>query len=198
MLDLYPKEKKLVPMYKPNSMPKVPHHPFYKKDAMIMPKFIPKTNDTKTKLEEARKAADAATQELYAAEAAHKESQRRKKVIELKGKVDSLNKQVTEAHAAKVAAQAAMDKIPDDQDKTAHIDSHNKADLHHKKLQDELAAKKAELAEAEKALKGGKRRKRRRTRKIRRKNKKSKRHRRGKRHTKKHKRSRRKKRSRKR
>jgi len=151
--------------------------------------------NTKNQHDAAKQNLEKARQEEETARLAHEKNQKQKKVTELRATVGSLDKQVAEAHAAKVTAKAAMDAIPNDQDKTAHIDSHSKADLHHKTLKDEHAAKKTELAEA---VKGGRRRRRRRTRKTRRKKRKSKHHRRRKKHTKKRRRSRRKRRSRRR
>jgi len=124
---------------------------------------------TEQKLEQAKQKLEKARQEEETARVAHEKTQKQKKVTELRATVGSLDKQIEEAHTAKVAAKAAKDAIPNDQDKTAHIESHNKADLDHKTLKDEHTAKKAELVAAEKALKGGKRRRRRRTRKTRRK-----------------------------
>jgi len=169
-------------------------------NVITMPKFAwqhtssPSAN-TKSQHDAAKQKLEKARQEEETARVAHEKTQKQKKVAELKDEVGRLNKQVSEADTAKVAAKAAMDAIPNDQDKTAHIDSHNKADLDHKTLKDEHTAKKAELVEA---LKGGKRRRRRRTRKTRRKKRKSKHHRRRKKHTKKRRRSRRKRRSRRR
>ena len=168
---------------------------------MKMPKFIqhtPHRPDTESQHHAAKKKLEKARQEEETARVAHEKNQKQKKVTELKDEVGRLNKQVAEAHVAKGAAAAAMDAIPNDQDKTAHIDSHNKAVFKHETLKDKHTAKKAELVAAEKALKGGKRRRRRRTRKTRRKKRKSRHHRRHKRHTKKRRRSRRKRRSRRR
>ena len=172
------------------------------KSVMTMPKFpwqhtSPSAN-TKSQHDAAKQKLEKARQEEETARVAHEKTQKQKKVTELRATVGSLDKQIEEAHTAKVAAKAAKDAIPNDQDKTAHIESHNKADLDHKTLKDEHTAKKAELVAAEKALKGGKRRRRRRTRKTRRKKRKSRHHRRHKRHTKKRRRSRRKRRSRRR
>lgn len=150
--------------------------------------------NTKNQHDAAKQNLEKARQEEETARLAHEKNQKQKKVTELRATVGSLDKQVAEAHAAKVTAKAAMDAIPNDQDKTAHIDSHSKADLDHKTLKDKRDVKNAELA----ALKGGRRRRRRRTRKTRRKKRKSKHHRRRKKHTKKRRRSRRKRRSRRR
>ena len=101
--------------------------------------------NTKNQHDAAKQNLEKARQEEETARLAHEKNQKQKKVTELRATVGSLDKQVAEAHAAKVTAKAAMDAIPNDQDKTAHIDSHSKADLHHKTLKDEHAAKKPSL-----------------------------------------------------
>ena len=157
---------------------------------------------TKDQLAKAKMEADAATNKLYAAEAAHETAKKNKKVQTTATKVKETAARVqqteTVAHAAEKAKNQALETAPGE-DHSKVIEAANKASGEHADAKDaHEAAKKAHDAAKKAAQEGGKRRKRRKTRKTRRKRKKSKHHRRRKRHTKKHRRSRRKRRSRRR
>jgi len=168
---------------------------------MTMPKFMTNTPDTKSQLAKAKMEADAATNKLYAAEAAHEKAEKNKNVQTTAKKVKESAALVQQTKVAADSAKQLMEqalKTAPNEDHSKVIAAHHEAAGKHEDAKDALnAAKKAHDA-ATNALKGGKRRKRRRTRKTRRKKRKSKHHRRRKRHTKKHRRSRRKRRSRRR
>ena len=95
------------------------------KHIMTMPKFIPHTShctNTKIQHDAAKQKLEKARQEEETARVAHEKNEKQKKVTELKAKVGSLNTtSVQKQTAAKVAAKAAMDAIPNEQDKTAQV-----------------------------------------------------------------------------